>query len=140
MREGHERSRASYAREAPGPVRLVAMTPDLVERLRRVMAAARAVASGGRFPLVLEDANVLTVRLMPDPGCDPATAEAAESTLDAGERFLSVTEAARLLGCSPQAIRKVCGGPRLPATQFAGVWMIRESDFEHYRYERKTDG
>jgi hypothetical protein len=138
MAEGPERSRPAYTRASDAW--RVTVTADLAARVKRVTTLAQAAAAGGKYPQVLEDVNVILVRLLEHgSGCDPATAVVGESTLEAGD-FLSVTQAARLLGCSPQAIRKVCGGPRLPATKVAGVWMIAVEDLEKYRYQRRRHG
>lgn len=127
-----ERSRGARTREA-GHVAVV--TADLARRLRRVLVMARANAAGGRYPQVLEDANVLAARLLDTDGCDSATTVGGASTLDSGE-LLSVTAAARLIGCSPQMVRKAIGSSRLAAAKVAGVWMIRRADLEQYRYRK----
>lgn len=137
MAERPARSKAPYASELLSGMRLVAMTPEMEERLRRVLTVARAIAARGRYPLVLEDVNVLTVRLLEAPGCDPATTIAQRSTLDAGD-LLTVTQAARHIGRTPQAIRKAIGCGRLPGVRVGGLWMITRTDLEMYRYRRRS--
>jgi excisionase family DNA binding protein len=114
---------------------LAVMSSDLDARLRRVLTVTRAQAAGGRYPLLLEDANVLTARLLETNGCVPATEPAEGSNLDSGE-LLSVTEAARLVGCSPTWVRRIVGSGRLAAVKVAGVWMIRRTDLELYRHRK----
>jgi len=121
----------------PPAARVAVVTPDLAERLRRVLTVARAQAAGGRYPLVLEDSNVLAAVLLDTEGCDRATPNEAGNRLDAGE-LLSVTQSARLIGCSPQALRKAIGSSRLAAEKVAGVWMIRRTDLELYRHRKGT--
>lgn len=122
----------------PPAARVAVVTPDLAERLRRVLTVARAQAAGGRYPLVLEDSNVLAAVLLDTEGCDRATPNGAGNRLDAGEQFFSVTQSARLIGCSPQALRKAIGSSRLAAEKVAGVWMIRRTDLELYRHRKGT--
>lgn len=121
----------------PPTARVAVVTPDLAERLRRVLTVARAQAAGGRYPLVLEDSNVLAAVLLDTDGCDRATPNGAGNRLDAGE-LLSVTQSARLIGCSPQMVRKAIGSSRLAAEKVAGVWMIRRTDLELYRHRKGT--
>lgn len=127
-----ERSGAPHAR---GP-RVAVVTPDLEERIRRVLTVARAQAAGGRYPLVLLDANVIAARLLDTDGCDPATTTGVASTLDVGEELVSIASAARLVDRSPQALRKAAGSGRLPAVKVGFSWMIRRTDLELYRHRK----
>lgn len=122
---------------APSAARVAVMTRDLEERLRRVLTVAKAQAAGGRYPLLLEDSNVLAALLLDAQGCDPATTNGGESTLEAGEELVSVAIAAQLIDRSPQAIRKAAGSGRLPAVKVGFSWMIRRIDLDLYRHRTK---
>ena len=121
----------------PEPGEPIVIPERLVGHLLRVVEAARAM----RNSAVTLSINVLMDGLeesRPQPtraGCANATMLGVESTLEAQD-LVTVTEAAGLLGCTPQAVRKACGGPRLPAQKIAGVWMIRRTDLDAYRFRR----
>jgi len=47
--------------------------------------------------------------------------------------LLGVDAARRLIGISPEAVRKACRQKRLPGQQIDGRWLIRKADAEAYR-------
>lgn len=121
----------------PEPGAPVVIPERLVGHLLRVVEAARAMRNSAVTLSInvlmdgLEESHPQSTRA----GCVPATTDRGQSTLEAQD-LVTVTEAAELLNCTPQAVRKACGGPRLPAQKIAGVWMIRRTDLETYRFRK----
>jgi excisionase family DNA binding protein len=54
------------------------------------------------------------------------------------ENVLTVTEAARLAGCTSAAIYKAILRERVRAFKLHGRWRIRREDFDSWRQQRET--
>ena len=54
----------------------------------------------------------------------PAVPQTEPPERTAGEDLIAATEAARVTGISPRAMRKRIARGQVPATKIAGVWMI----------------
>jgi len=48
------------------------------------------------------------------------------------EDWLTVGEAARILGVSAQRIGRLCAGARFLCVKFSGVWVIDRADFQRF--------
>ncbi|MGA5108698.1 helix-turn-helix domain-containing protein [Streptomyces pseudogriseolus] len=74
----------------------------------------------------------------------PGTPPAAPATVDHGFAgcVLSAGEAAALLGCTPEYVRRLARTGRLRAHRVGGVWAVRPEDLDAFRYGRRegTDG
>jgi len=51
--------------------------------------------------------------------------------------WLSVAQAASLLGVSPGRVRQLAASGQLPARRFGRAWVIRRADLERYRALRE---
>lgn len=130
--------RVSGGSPAPGGSFSMVVTPDYVTRVKRVTTLAQAAAAGGRYPQVLEDCNVVLARLIEtDDNAPSAHGTTVEDRRNLVVGIISVREAASRLGCSARAIRQRIAGGRLAATKPGRDWLIREDDFEKYRFERR---
>ncbi|MFJ9217878.1 helix-turn-helix domain-containing protein [Streptomyces sp. NPDC102383] len=67
--------------------------------------------------------------------CAPETPTPAPATV-VTSRVLGVAEAAELLGCSRQYVRRLCQAGQLPATRITGGWVIEAAALDDYRHGR----
>ncbi|MEU9754548.1 helix-turn-helix domain-containing protein [Streptomyces althioticus] len=70
----------------------------------------------------------------------PGTPTVAPATVDSGsEKVLGMGEAAAVLGCSSEYVRRLARTGRLPAQRVGGVWAVRPEDLDALRYGRSED-
>lgn len=55
-------------------------------------------------------------------------------------RVIGVAEAARVLGCNPSYVRRLCLAGRIPATRITGGWVIEAAALDDYRHGRPRHG
>ena len=71
----------------------------------------------------------------------PGTPPAAPATVDLGfaGSVLSAGEAAALLGCTPEYVRRLARTGRLRAHRVGGVWAVRPEDLDAFRHGHQED-
>jgi excisionase family DNA binding protein len=113
----------------PDGVRVALLALEMLKRSVR--------ANGGGAPSA--DAQWLAEVLKAAEGFVPATpARSFTLVMPSSEPGLTVTEAARIRGVSPQAIRKAIRAGRLPATRHGGSWLLSETDVRTHGPARQS--
>ncbi|MFG3189256.1 helix-turn-helix domain-containing protein [Streptomyces omiyaensis] len=51
-----------------------------------------------------------------------------------------MAEAARVLGCNPSYVRRLCHQGAIPAQRLQGGWVIEAGALDDYRHGRTTHG
>lgn len=113
-----------------------AETAYYLERICKV-AALRQRLRDGRHPLVSQELlDLRTVAMSFDPASLPADAAVGSDPAEVATEWLSVAEAADLLGMGQRGVRLACQQDRLDAEQVGGRWQISREAVHNFRAAR----
>ncbi|MEU0219420.1 helix-turn-helix domain-containing protein [Streptomyces sp. NPDC006265] len=117
--------------------------PVLEDLLARHLVAAYRTSGGRPAPAAQRALHVLHEAAQGRSSV-PGTSTPAPARVDHGfaERVLSAREAAAVLGCTAEYVRRLARTGHLRAHRVGGVWAVRPQDLDAYRYGRTegTDG
>ncbi|MFE5397438.1 helix-turn-helix domain-containing protein [Streptomyces sp. NPDC056568] len=119
-----------------GSVRVPQALAASVHTAVLLFLSARATANGGALT---PEARALLHALHRAASSASATPTAAPATVNTS-RVLGVAEAADVLGCNRQYVRRLCLAGRIPATRITGGWVIEAAALDDYRHGRAPNG
>lgn len=100
----------------------------------------RTRANGGAITPEARDLLHALNRAAQGPSSASATPDDGPPTVVHGQgQLLGVAEAARVLGCNPSYVRRLCHRGTIPAQRLQGGWVIEAGALDDYRHGR-TDG
>lgn len=126
--------------EGPAVV-LSAETAYWLERICKVSSLRQRLRDGSHQRVSVELLELRRVAMSFDPTRLPATAEVGSGSAEVAaglesREWLSVGEAADLLGIGERAVRLACSQDRLDAEQVGGRWRITRQALEDFKATR----